>query len=65
VTQNNADFLGMAVRSLTEIVACQQLIRKRKYAVTDELEKAYEFNQTVFGKLQAVRRSLLKGRTEK
>jgi four helix bundle protein len=57
-------FLAMAVRSLIESVACQQLIRKRKYAATEELDKAYEFSQPLFGKLQAMRRSLLKSRTE-
>lgn len=58
-------FLGMAVRSLIETVACQQLIRKRKYAANEELEKTYEFSEIVFRKLQAMRRSLLKSRTEK
>jgi four helix bundle protein len=57
-------FLAMAVRSLIETVACQQLTRKRKYAATEELDKAYEFSQLLFGKLQAMRRSLLKNRTE-
>ena len=57
-------FLGMAVRSLIETVACQQLIRKRRYVAEEELEKAYDFSQTVFAKLQAMRRSLLKGRTQ-
>lgn len=57
-------FLGMAIRSLIETVACQQFIRKRRYVAEEELEKAYDFSQTVFAKLQAMRRSLLKSRTE-
>jgi four helix bundle protein len=58
-------FLGMAVRSLIETVACQQLIRKRKYAAAEELEKGYEFSQSLFSKLQAMRRSLLKSGIER
>jgi len=58
-------FLGMAVRSLIETVACQQLILRRKYVPSEELQKAYDFSQSVFGKLQAMRRSLLRDRTEK
>ena len=58
-------FLGMAVRSLIETVACQQLIRKRKYAAAEELENCYKFSQLLFTKLQAMRRSLLKDRIDK
>jgi len=58
-------FLGMAVRSLIETVACQQLIRKRKYAAAEELGNCYEFSQLLFTKLQAMRRSLLKDRIDK
>lgn len=51
-------FLGMAVRSLLETVACQQLIKRRKYISAEELAKSYEFSQTLFAKLQAMRRVL-------
>jgi len=53
-------FLSMAVRSLLETVACQQLIKRRKYVSEEELAKSYEFSQTLFAKLQAMRRSLKK-----
>ena len=48
----------MAVRSLLETVACQHLIKRRKYVHDEELSKGYEFSQTLFGKLQAMRRAL-------
>jgi four helix bundle protein len=51
-------FLGMAVRSLLETVACQHLIERRKYVNKEELAKSYEFSEKLFGKLQAMRRAL-------
>jgi four helix bundle protein len=53
-------FLTMALRSLMETVACQQLIERREYVNETELSKSYEFSQTLFGKLQAMRRALRK-----
>ncbi|MBK9924933.1 MAG: four helix bundle protein [Anaerolineales bacterium] len=52
-------FLGMAIRSLVETVACIQLIRRRGY-LQDEtlLNKAYEDSQTLARKLQSFRKSL-------
>ena len=51
-------FLGMALRSLLETVACQHLIARRKYISADEMAATYEFSERLFGKLQALRRSL-------
>jgi four helix bundle protein len=51
-------FLGMALRSLIETVACQHLIQRRAYASKEEISKGYDFSQIVFAKLQAMRRSL-------
>jgi four helix bundle protein len=51
-------FLGMTVRSLIETVACQQLIHRREYAAIEELDKAYEFSQSLFAKLQAMCRAI-------
>lgn len=51
-------FLTMALRSLMETVACQHLIKRRNYLSEQELSKSYEFSQRLFGKLQAMRRSL-------
>ncbi len=58
-------FLGMAIRSLLETVACQQLIERRRYVNKEELSKDYEFSQMLYAKLQAMRRSLQKSRNEK
>jgi four helix bundle protein len=54
-----ARFLGMSIRSLIETVACQQIIRRRKY-FQDEylLDKVYEDSQVLARKLQAFRKSL-------
>jgi four helix bundle protein len=52
-------FLAMALRSLTETVACQQLIGRRRYIPAEELAETYQFSQSLFAKLQALRRSLM------
>jgi len=54
-----ARFLGMSIRSLIETVACQQIIRRRKYLQDESLlNTAYENSQTLARKLQAFRKSL-------
>jgi four helix bundle protein len=60
--QSNAEqarFLGMAIRSLIETIACHHIIRRRNY-VQDEklLKKIYEDSQLLAKKLQAFRKSL-------
>lgn len=54
-----ARFLGMAIRSLIETVACHHIIQRRNY-VQDEnlLKKVYEDSQFLARKLQAFRKSL-------
>jgi four helix bundle protein len=54
-----ARFLGMALRSLIETVACQHIIIRRGH-VQDEnlLMKVYEDSQLLAKKLQAFRKSL-------
>jgi four helix bundle protein len=54
-----ARFLGMAIRSLIETVACQHIIRHRRY-IQDEilLGKVYEDSQILAKKLQAFRRNI-------
>lgn len=54
-----ARFLGMAIRSLIETAACQQIIQRRGY-LQDEalLNKAYEDSQVLVKKLQRFRKSL-------
>ncbi len=51
-------FLGMALRSLMETVACQHIIQRRGYSSKEEISKGYDYSQIIFGKLQAMRRSL-------
>lgn len=60
--QSNAEqarFLGMAIRSLIETVACQQIIQRRGY-LQDEalLRKMYDGSQLLAKKLQSFRKSL-------
>ena len=51
-------FLGMALRSYLESVACLDLIARRKYVQPDLLGPIREIGHQVFVKLQAFRRSL-------
>jgi four helix bundle protein len=55
-----ARFLGMAVRSLIETVACLHLIRRRHY-VSDEtsINQVYAKSQFLARKLQSFRKSIL------
>jgi four helix bundle protein len=51
-------FLGMAIRSLTETVACFHLIERRGYFDDPEpLREAYRFSEPLFAQLQAFRSS--------
>ena len=54
-----ARFLGMALRSLVETVACQELIRSRAY-LTDPtlLDQAYRHADQLAAQIQAFRRKL-------
>ncbi len=53
-------FLGYSIRSLTETVACQHLIHRRKYLGNAEaLRITYRASEALFAKLQAFRNSLL------
>jgi four helix bundle protein len=60
--QTNAEqsrFLGLAIRSLIETVACQHIIRRRGYLQNENLlNKVYEDSQLLARKLQAFRNSL-------
>ena len=52
-------FLGMAIRSLIETVACQQIIRRRGYFQDETLlNKIYEDSQVLAKKLQSFRKSI-------
>ncbi len=54
-----ARFLGMSLRSLVETVACQEIIRKRRYFQDEDLlNVAYENSQLLAKKLQVFRKSI-------
>jgi len=54
-----ARFLGMAIRSLLETVACQHIINRRDY-VTDKtlLRQAYKDAQILAAQLQSMRKAI-------
>jgi len=64
--QTNAEqarFLGIAIRSLVETVACLHLIHRRGYLDDeDPLWETYQASEKLSAKLQAFRRALGKGR---
>jgi four helix bundle protein len=54
-----ARFLGMAIRSLIETVACLQLIRRRDYSIeATKLDDAHEAARVLASRLHAMRRSI-------
>jgi four helix bundle protein len=54
-----ARFLGLALRSLIETVACQHLISRRGYlSDPDQLREAYRQSEMLAKKLQAMRRAI-------
>jgi len=59
--QTNAEqarFLGMAIRSLLETVACQHIISRRKFLKDAEPLQAYSRAETLVVKLHAMRRAI-------
>ena len=54
-----ARFLGLAIRSLLETVACQHIISRRKYLLdTTQLHQAYRNAETLAAKLHTMRKSI-------
>ena len=54
-----ARFLGLALRSLLEAIACQHLINRREYLVDkDPLRQAYVQANTLAAKIQAMRNTI-------
>jgi four helix bundle protein len=51
-------FLGMALRSLVETVACQDIIELRKYVPVTELIPSRELGAKLFAKIQSMKRFL-------
>jgi four helix bundle protein len=62
-TQSNPEksrFLSMALRSLIETVACQQMIERRKYVEKSRIKETYAISEKLFAKIQAMRRAIEK-----
>ena len=60
-SQSNAEFgrfVGIAIRSCVEVIACLHLTKRRKYIDNRVFSQAYEFSGTLFAKLQALRKKL-------
>lgn len=51
-------FLGMALRSLVETVACQDIIERREYVTIDDLRPSRELGAKLFAKVQSMKRFL-------
>lgn len=51
-------FLGMALRSLVETVACRQIVVRRKFLPADEATAVDACAQALFVKIQAMRNAL-------
>jgi len=59
--QTNAEqnrFLGMALRSYLETIACLDIIERRGYLSSNALAEVREFGHQLFIKLQAFRKAL-------
>lgn len=63
-SQTNAEqarFVGIAIRSVIETVACQKLIERRNYLNDcNTLESAYQVSEKLVAKLQAFRVSIMR-----
>jgi four helix bundle protein len=53
-------FLGMAIRSLLETVACIKLIERRNYISKEEVQALYAFSEKLFAKLTAFKKAVSK-----
>ncbi len=54
-----ARFIGLAVRSLLETVACQHIINRRKFlSDTSTLHRAYSHAETLVAKLHTLRKAI-------
>jgi four helix bundle protein len=57
-------FLGMALRSLVETVACQDIIELREYVRSEDLEPSRELGSKLFAKIQSMKRFLGQSKTK-
>jgi four helix bundle protein len=51
-------FVGIAIRSCIEVIACLHLAKRRGYVDEKAFSQAYEFGEKLFAKLQALRKKL-------
>ena len=51
-------FLGIALRSLIETIACRDIIKRRRYIGIEDLETSSEIGHKLFAKIQAMRKSI-------
>lgn len=51
-------FLGMAIRSLLESVACVKLIERRNYVSKEDAKALYAFSEKLFAKLMAFKKAV-------
>lgn len=51
-------FLGMALRSLIETVACRDIIARRGHPTGETFQRCAEVGEKLFAKIQALRRTL-------
>ena len=51
-------FLGMALRSLIETIACHDIIQRRQYVSDADFVESREVSTKLFAKIQTMRRSL-------
>lgn len=66
-TQTDAEqarFLGIALRSLVETVACQDIIELRGYVSSEDLQPSRELGSKLFAKIQSMKRFLGQSKTK-
>jgi four helix bundle protein len=51
-------FVGIAIRSCIEVIACLHLARRREYIQKELFDKTYESSGVLFAKLQSLRKKL-------
>jgi four helix bundle protein len=51
-------FVGIAIRSCIEVIACLHLAKRRRYIDEEVFSQAYEFGEKLSVKLQALRKKL-------
>ena len=51
-------FIGIAIRSLIEVIGCLHLAKRRKYIGDKAFDEVYTFGEKMFAKLQALKKKL-------